>query len=55
VVEEQQLPALEAVGPSVPVQRSGLSDAIPGGFQPQETAIRPTPTSSAINRCTPQA
>jgi hypothetical protein len=35
-------PALEAVGPSVPVQRSGLSDAIPGGFQPQETAIEPS-------------
>lgn len=43
------------VGPSAAVQLSGLSDAMPGGFQPQEVTITPTPISTAVNRSTPQA
>jgi hypothetical protein len=34
---------------------SGFCDAIPGGFQPHEAIIRPTNTSAAINRRTPQS
>ena len=46
---------VSGVGPSASVQVSGVCDVIPGGFQPQEAPIRPTNTSAAISRRTPQA
>jgi hypothetical protein len=46
---------VSGVGPSASVQVSGFCDAIPGGFQPHEAIIRPTNTSAAINRRTPQS
>src|SRR5271163_1199632 len=46
---------VSGVDPSASVQVSGFRDAIPGGFQPHEAIIRPTNTSAAINRRTPQS